>query len=63
MIGNLANQKPPEYIEINGSVYPINFHYLTWIEIIGLLDEIDFEILYDAEADKKEELEIITEIE
>lgn len=63
MIGNLANQKPPEYLEINGSVYPINYHYLTWIEIIGLLDEIDFEILYDAEAEKKEELEIIAEIE
>lgn len=56
MIQCLATMKPPEFVEIDGTEYPVNFHYLAWIEILDLLDEIDFDNLED-------DLDIVAEIE
>ena len=56
MIPNMATMKPPEFVEINGTEYPINFHYLAWIEILDLLDEIDLDNVED-------DLDIVAEIE
>lgn len=56
MIPNMATMKPPEFVEINGTEYPINFHYLAWIDILDLLDEIDLENVED-------DLDIVAEIE
>lgn len=65
MIKNLANTKPPELIKINGRVYPINYHYLTWIEVLNLLDDIDFDNIITGEDQEslKEDLETIIKIE
>lgn len=65
MIKNLANTKPPEYIKINGIIYPVNYHYITWIEIFDLLDDIDVENLLtgDDQESLKEDLETIIQIE
>ena len=56
MIPNMATMKPPEFVEINGTEYPINFHYLIWIEILDLLDEIDLDNV-------ENDLDIVAEIE
>lgn len=56
MIPNMATMKPPEFVEINGTEYPINFHYLAWIDILDLLDEIDLDNVED-------DLDIVAEIE
>lgn len=56
MIPNLATMDPPEYIEVNGIEYPVNYHYLTWIQVLDLLDELDFDEL-------EEDQDIIIEIE
>lgn len=65
MIKNLANTKPPEYIKINDNVYPINFDYLVWIEILNLLDDIDTENLFCGEdlGAIKEDLKTVEKIE
>ena len=56
MIPNMATTKPPEFVEINGTKYPVNYHYLTWIEILDLLDELDLDNV-------EEDLDIVAEIE
>ena len=65
MIKNLANTKPPEYIKINDNVYPINFDYLVWIEVLNLLDEIDMENLFSGEdlGAIKEDLKTVQKVE
>lgn len=54
---NLANTKPPEFIKIEDGVYSIDYDFLTWIDVLELLDELDLE---DITA---EDVEIIKEIE
>jgi len=65
MIESLANTKPPESIKVNGSSYPVNYHYLVWIEILDLLDDVDLENLFTGENKEslKEDLETILQIE
>lgn len=40
---NLANTKPPQTIEIDGHIYPINYDFRVWIEVSVLLQDIDLE--------------------
>lgn len=65
MIKNLANTKPPEFVKINGNIHPVNYHYLTWIEIVSLFDDIDFDNLFTGEDRESlaEDLETIAKIE
>jgi len=65
MIKNLANTKPPEYIKIGQNTYPINYDYLCWIEVIDLLDDIDFDNLTTGEDLEaiKEDLKTVQKIE
>lgn len=56
MIPNLATMKPPEFLEICGTEYPVNYHYIVWIEILELLDDLDLD---NIEGD----LDIVAEIE
>ena len=59
MTRNLANTKPPEFFKIGGKAYPVNFNYLIWIDILELLDEIDFDNIGEEELGIIEEIEIL----
>lgn len=58
MIPNIATLSPPETLDICDTEYPINWHYVTWIQVIDLLDELDFEAL-EEDADIIEEIELL----
>lgn len=59
MTRNLANTKPPEFFKIGGNIYPINYNYLVWIDVLELLDEIDFEDIGEEDIGIIEEIELL----
>lgn len=62
---NLANTPPPEFIKVGETIYPINFNFMTWIDVIDLLDEIDFDALFgnESDIDLEEDYKTIEKIE
>lgn len=48
---NIANTKPPEFFRFGENIYSIYYDFQVWIDVIDLLDELDFENL-EEDVDK-----------
>ena len=53
---NIANRKPPEFFRFGENIYSIYYDFQVWIDVIDLLDELDFENL-------EEDVDILEKIE